>query len=76
MTSFDETTGQNNEVGGEISSAPQGAATVSRPIEVVHGIVIDRSRDDKITPYGKKMMNASYLLPGESYQDRFACVAR
>ena len=44
--------------------------------EVVYGIEIDRGRDELITRFGKAMMTNDYLMPGESYQDRYACVAR
>lgn len=36
----------------------------------------DRSRDAKLTAFGKATMDDRYLLPGESYQDRFAAVAK
>jgi ribonucleoside-diphosphate reductase alpha chain len=38
-------------------------------------VVIDRSRDDKLTPFGKATLSDRYLMPGESYQDLFARVA-
>ena len=38
-------------------------------------MVIDRSRDDKLTPFGKATLSDRYLMPGESYQDLFARVA-
>jgi ribonucleoside-diphosphate reductase alpha chain len=37
---------------------------------------IDRSRDALLTEFGKDTLNDRYLLPGESYQDLFARVAR
>ncbi|GGE89800.1 ribonucleoside-diphosphate reductase [Sphingomonas prati] len=40
-----------------------------------HAIIIDRSRDDLLTDFGKETLNDRYLLPGESYQDLFARVA-
>ena len=43
--------------------------------ERVHGIVVDRSRDQLLTDFGRAMMTGDYLLPGESFQDRFAAVA-
>jgi ribonucleoside-diphosphate reductase alpha chain len=43
--------------------------------EVVHGIVVDRSRDALLTDFGKATLDDRYLLPGESYQDLFARVA-
>ena len=38
-------------------------------------LVLDRSRDDLLTPFGKATLEDRYLLPGESYQDMFARVA-
>src|SRR5690606_14624623 len=38
-------------------------------------IVTDPSRDALLTDFGKETLTARYLLPGESYQDRFARVA-
>ncbi|MBL4836482.1 MAG: ribonucleotide-diphosphate reductase subunit alpha, partial [Kordiimonadaceae bacterium] len=42
-----------------------------------HGgaVEIDRSRDDKLTDFGKATLTDRYLLPGESFQDLFARVA-
>ena len=45
------------------------------PVEKVHGVIIDRKRDALLTSFGKAMMTMDYLMPGESFQDRFACVA-
>jgi len=36
---------------------------------------VDRSRDAKLTDFGKTTLEDRYLLPGESYQDMFARVA-
>ncbi len=36
---------------------------------------LDRSRDDKLTAFGKATLADRYLLPDESYQDLFARVA-
>ncbi|MBL4720100.1 MAG: ribonucleotide-diphosphate reductase subunit alpha, partial [Alphaproteobacteria bacterium] len=36
---------------------------------------IDRSRDDKLTQFGKETLLDRYLLPEESFQDLFARVA-
>lgn len=36
---------------------------------------IDRSRDDLLTVFGKATLKDRYLLPGESFQDRFVRVA-
>lgn len=38
-------------------------------------VVIDRSRDDYLTEFGKATLLDRYLLPGESFQDLFARVA-
>jgi ribonucleoside-diphosphate reductase alpha chain len=73
MTAFDGTNSlENDETAFDMASYGNGVDDR----EVVHGIVIDRSRDNFLTPYGKAMMVSDYLLPGESFQDRFACVAR
>jgi len=42
-----------------------------------HGgaVEVDRSRDDRLTEFGKATLTDRYLLPGESYQDLFARVA-
>lgn len=39
------------------------------------GIRIDRSRDEKLSDFGRAVLDDRYLLPGESYQDLFARVA-
>lgn len=36
---------------------------------------IDRSRDDLLTVFGKATLKDRYLMPGESFQDRFVRVA-
>ncbi len=36
---------------------------------------IDRSRDDLLTVFGKATLTDRYLMPGESFQDRFVRVA-
>ena len=38
-------------------------------------VVLDRSRDDLLTKFGKETLEDRYLMPGESYQDLFARVA-
>ncbi|MEM8772504.1 MAG: ribonucleoside-diphosphate reductase subunit alpha [Pseudomonadota bacterium] len=45
-------------------------------LKVVRDIEIDQSRDALLTDFGKKTMEDRYLLPGESFQDMFARVAR
>jgi ribonucleoside-diphosphate reductase alpha chain len=46
-------------------------------VQVENGspIVLDRSRDDLLTDFGKATLSDRYLLPGESFQDVFARVA-
>lgn len=48
-----------------------------RPVRLslVEKVVIDRSRDDLLTDFGKTTLEDRYLLPGESFQDMFARVA-
>lgn len=43
--------------------------------EAGKGIIIDRSRDARLSEFGKAILQDRYLLPGESYQDLFARVA-
>ena len=38
-------------------------------------LVLDRSRDDLLTPFGKATLTDRYLMPGESFQDMFARVS-
>ena len=45
-------------------------------LEVVPSIRIDRARDTLLTDFGKATLEDRYLLPGESYQDMFARVAK
>ncbi|HAG52452.1 MAG TPA: ribonucleoside-diphosphate reductase subunit alpha [Alphaproteobacteria bacterium] len=40
-----------------------------------YNIKIDNSRDDLITQFGKETLKDRYLMPDESFQDRFANVA-
>ncbi|MEQ8751665.1 MAG: ribonucleotide reductase N-terminal alpha domain-containing protein, partial [Amphiplicatus sp.] len=58
-----------------VDSAPQ--AKPARPeLKVVRDIVLDHTRDALITDFGKKTLDDRYVLPGETYQDMFARVAR
>ena len=58
----------------------RGTAPASAPtkpaLKIVREIEIDRTRDDLLTEFGKTTMEDRYLLPGESFQDMFARVAR
>jgi len=38
-------------------------------------VTIDRSRDEKLTAFGKETLSDRYLMPDESFQDLFARVA-
>lgn len=51
-------------------------STEAKQFAVVPSITVDRSRDDLLTDFGKATLEDRYLLPGESYQDMFARVAR
>lgn len=58
-------------------NALRPVAQKKRPdLKVVREIKVDRSRDALLTDFGKKTMEDRYLLPGESFQDMFARVAR
>ena len=53
---------------------------MSTVFEIAHfedrgAVEIDRSRDDRLTEFGKATLADRYLMPGESYQDLFARVA-
>ena len=56
-------------------ASPQ-PAEIRPALKVVREIKIDRSRDALLTDFGKTTMEDRYLLPGESFQDMFARVAR
>ena len=45
-------------------------------LKVVRDIALDHSRDALLTDFGKTTLEDRYLLPGESFQDMFARVAR
>ncbi len=44
-------------------------------VERGNRVQIDRSRDDKLTAFGKATLTDRYLLPEEGFQDLFARVA-
>ena len=44
-------------------------------MESGNAVTVDRSRDSKLTRFGKDTLSDRYLMPGESYQDLFARVA-
>jgi ribonucleoside-diphosphate reductase alpha chain len=60
--------------------APRATAARGKPkavrLKVVESIKIDRSRDALLTDFGKTTLEDRYLLPGESFQDMFARVAK
>ena len=71
------------DVGSAAVAAPQSQPTPvprhsrdSAALDVVPSIRIDRSRDSLLTDFGKATLEDRYLLPGESYQDMFARVAK
>ena len=63
-----DTAARNEAAGGRNARKPA--------LKVVRDIEIDHSRDALLTDFGKKTMEDRYLLPGESFQDMFARVAR
>ncbi|MHA7871228.1 MAG: ribonucleoside-diphosphate reductase subunit alpha [Hyphococcus sp.] len=84
--SFSEAAKELETSNADIAGAPaqtgpkaDGAGVRPSPkpaLKVVRDIAIDRSRDALLTDFGKKTMEDRYLLPGESFQDMFARVAR
>ncbi|MET1028220.1 MAG: ribonucleoside-diphosphate reductase subunit alpha [Dongiaceae bacterium] len=66
---------------GDLPAAPRPAqrhAPVPFPLAQKpkpSDLVLDRGRDDLLTPFGKATLRDRYLMPGESYQDMFARVA-
>jgi len=56
--------------------SPKPTARDTAALEVVPSIRIDRSRDSLLTDFGKATLDDRYVLPGESYQDMFARVAK
>ena len=51
------------------------AAKDTRTVDASYPLEIDRTRDDRLTDFGKETLRDRYLLPGESYQDLFVRVA-
>ena len=66
----------------EPASAPEAMNSAIKPeankpdLKVVRDIELAPERDALLTDFGKKTMEDRYLLPGESFQDMFARVAR
>lgn len=62
---------------GEVNEwVPQGGDVFGQVQMVKHpAVVVDRTRDELLTAFGKATLNDRYLMPGESYQDLFARVA-
>src|ERR1700754_1054148 len=55
----------------------RAARPLDRPqLQLVRKVEVDRSRDALLTDFGKTTLEDRYLLPGESYQDMFARVAK
>ncbi|MEM6413454.1 MAG: ribonucleoside-diphosphate reductase subunit alpha [Pseudomonadota bacterium] len=61
---------------GSLKARPSVNPFKRPDLRVVKEIEIDRSRDALLTEFGKTTMEDRYLLPGESFQDMFARVAR
>lgn len=60
----------------QAESTGQAGKPKSASLRVVkEGVRVDRSKDAKLTEFGKTTLKDRYLLPGESYQDMFARVA-
>jgi ribonucleoside-diphosphate reductase alpha chain len=63
----------------KVGIAETSERVVARPerpqLQLVRKVEVDRSRDAKLTDFGKTTLEDRYLLPGESYQDMFARVA-
>jgi ribonucleoside-diphosphate reductase alpha chain len=61
----------------ETQRPPPGEPIVLDAVQLEgrHMVRVDRSRDAKLTDFGKATLDDRYLLPGESYQDLFARVA-
>src|SRR5690606_5456950 len=70
------------DVGAQAANLHQEAPAVRRgkpkrpELRIVESIRLDHSRDALLTAFGKKTLEDRYLLPGESFQDMFARVAR
>jgi ribonucleoside-diphosphate reductase alpha chain len=61
---------------GVAENSERSVARAERPqLQLVRKVEVDRSRDAKLTDFGKTTLEDRYLLPGESYQDMFARVA-
>ena len=66
----------------EPASVPEAMNSAIKPeankpdLKVVRDIELAPERDALLTDFGKKTMEDRYLLPGESFQDMFARVAR
>jgi ribonucleoside-diphosphate reductase alpha chain len=65
---------------GELMDLPMQGAPEQTVLDVYQNergirVRIDRSRDAKLTEFGKATLTDRYLMPGESFQDLFARVA-
>ncbi|NDF12782.1 MAG: ribonucleoside-diphosphate reductase subunit alpha [Proteobacteria bacterium] len=62
----------------QIETNTSGSQSEIKPVKLTGkkmAIKVDRTRDAKLTEFGKAVLQDRYLLPGESYQDLFARVA-
>jgi ribonucleoside-diphosphate reductase alpha chain len=57
----------------EIKRPPMSGPLAVRPVPA--DLLLDRSRDDLLTAFGKATLRDRYLLEGESFQDMFARVS-
>ncbi len=49
--------------------------STSKNTRKIFKVEIDNSKDDKLSPFGKAVLEDRYLMPNESFQDLFARVA-
>jgi hypothetical protein len=70
---MDFTTGSEVPTGDVTAGAEPSSKSVAAP---AFPVTTDPSRDALLTDFGKATLDDRYLLPGESYQDLFARVAR
>jgi ribonucleoside-diphosphate reductase alpha chain len=60
----------------EVEFAPKTAQKAPAKTAEFNGLILDYSRDDLLTDFGKATLTDRYLLPGEDFQKMFARVAK
>ncbi len=60
----------------EVATEPLPSVPRRPALRIVRDIELDHSRDSLLTPFGRTTLEDRYLLPGESFQDMFARVAK